>query len=120
MPEEKKPAKEVLREIVDRVYQNAWEAKKRGEPVGWSSSKFPAEIAETLGLAVCYPENQAAAIAAKHAGQRMCEISESMGYANDICAYARISLAYAAGPSARKNRCRSRIFCFAAIISATA
>lgn len=97
MPEEKKPAKEVLREIVDRVYQNAWEAKKRGEPVGWSSSKFPAEIAETLGLAVCYPENQAAAIAAKHAGQRMCEISESMGYANDICAYARISLAYAAG-----------------------
>jgi benzoyl-CoA reductase/2-hydroxyglutaryl-CoA dehydratase subunit BcrC/BadD/HgdB len=51
MPGEKKPAKEVLREIVDRVYQNAWEAKKRGEPVGWSSSKFPAEIAETLGLA---------------------------------------------------------------------
>ena len=94
---EKKPAKVVLREVVDMVYQKAWEAKKRGEPVGWSSSKFPAEIAETLGLAVCYPENQAAAISAKHGGQRMCEEAEAMGYANDICGYARISLAYAAG-----------------------
>jgi (R)-2-hydroxyglutaryl-CoA dehydratase subunit alpha len=65
--------------------------------VGWSSSKFPSEIAETLGLAVVYPENQAAAIAAKHGGQRMCEIAEGMGYSNDICGYARISLAYAAG-----------------------
>ncbi|MDR2089245.1 MAG: 2-hydroxyacyl-CoA dehydratase [Clostridiales Family XIII bacterium] len=94
---ENKPAKIVLREIVDSVYRNAWEAKERGEPVGWSSSKFPAEIAETLGLAVCYPENQAAAIAAKHGGQRMCEHAEAMGFSNDICAYARISLAYADG-----------------------
>ena len=94
---EKKPAKIVLREIVAKLYDDAWEAKKRGEPVGWSSSKFPAEIAETLGLKVCYPENQAAAISAKHGGQRMCEYAESMGYANDICGYARISLAYAAG-----------------------
>jgi benzoyl-CoA reductase/2-hydroxyglutaryl-CoA dehydratase subunit BcrC/BadD/HgdB len=82
---------------VDKVYRNAWEAKERGEPVGWSSSKFPAEIAETLGLAVCYPENQAAAVAAKHGGQRMCEHAEGMGFANDICAYARISLACADG-----------------------
>ncbi len=90
-------AKVRLRNVVDTVYQNAWDAKKRGEPVGWSSSKFPAEIAETLGLAVCYPENQAAAISAKHGGQRMCEHAEAMGYDNDICGYARINLAYAAG-----------------------
>jgi hypothetical protein len=36
--EEKKEAKVVLREIVDRIYQSAWDAKNRGEPVGWSSS----------------------------------------------------------------------------------
>jgi benzoyl-CoA reductase/2-hydroxyglutaryl-CoA dehydratase subunit BcrC/BadD/HgdB len=94
---EEKQAKIVLREIVDSVYRRVWEAKERGELIGWSSSKFPAEIAETLGLAVCYPENQAAAIAAKHGGQRMCEYAESMGFSNDICAYARISLAYADG-----------------------
>jgi benzoyl-CoA reductase/2-hydroxyglutaryl-CoA dehydratase subunit BcrC/BadD/HgdB len=87
----------MLRGIVEQVYQEAWDAKGRGEPVGWSSSKFPAEIAETLGLKVCYPENQAAQIAAKKGGQRMCEHAESMGYANDICGYTRISLAYAAG-----------------------
>jgi len=100
---EENRAKEKLRSVVDQVYQQAWEAKRRGEPVGWSSSKFPAEIAETLGLAVCYPENQAAAIAAKHGGQRMCEKAESMGFDNDLCAYARISLAYAAGYEAAER-----------------
>lgn len=94
---EKVPAKLKLRAVVDQVYQNAWDAKKRGEPIGWSSSKFPSEIAEALGLAVCYPENQAAAISAKHGGERMCENAEAMGFDNDICGYARINLAYAAG-----------------------
>lgn len=97
MDNQRKPAKIMLRTIVDNIYQEAWEAKKKGEPVGWSSSKFPAEIAETLGLKVCYPENQAAAISVRHGGQRMCEASEAMGYSNDICAYARINLAYANG-----------------------
>lgn len=97
MMDENKGAKDILRDIVDMVYRDAWSAKERGEPVGWSSSKFPAELCETFGLTVCYPENQAAVIAAKHGGQRMCEHAESMGYSNDICAYARISLAYAAG-----------------------
>lgn len=63
--------------------------------VGWCSSNFPVEIPETLGLFVVYPENQAAAIAARGFGEQMCEISEADGYSNDICAYARISLAYA-------------------------
>ena len=97
---EKIPAKLKLRAVVDQVYKNAWDAKKRGEPVGWSSSKFPSEIAEALGLAVCYPENQAAAISAKKGGERMCEHAEAMGFDNDICGYARISLAYAAGHEA--------------------
>lgn len=98
-----KPAKKTslgaaaLRQVVTDVYAAAWEAKKRGEPVGWSSSKFPCEIAETLGLAVVYPENQAAGIAAQHDGERMCQAAEEMGFDADICGYARISLAYAAG-----------------------
>lgn len=65
--------------------------KNSGEKIGWCASNFPQEIAETLGLCVVYPENQAAAIAAKGAGLKMCEHAESMGYSNDICAYARIS-----------------------------
>ena len=44
-----------------------------------------------------YPENQAAGIAANRYGEMMCQAAEDLGYDNDICGYARISLAYAAG-----------------------
>ena len=92
-PPDPNSAKYKLNEIAARAYADAQAAKDRGEPVGWCSSNFPVEIPETLGLAVCYPENQAAAIAARGGGERMCSESEAAGYSNDICAYARISLA---------------------------
>ena len=99
--EQKKPrrpvdpnsAKYKLGQIAAKAYSDAAEAKERGELVGWCSSNFPVEIPETLGLYVVYPENQAAAIAARGHGEEMCQISEEDGYSNDICAYARISLA---------------------------
>ena len=96
-PKPVSPGTQALRDVVSKVYAAAWDAKKAGRPVGWSSSKFPCEIAEALGLAVVYPENQAAGIGAQHDGQRMCEAAESLGFDPDICGYARISLAYAAG-----------------------
>ena len=91
------PAAQALRNVVDRVYGAAWDAKKRGELVGWSSSKFPIELAKAFGLHAVYPENHAATTAAKKDGLRLCQTAEDMGYDNDICGYARISLAYAAG-----------------------
>ena len=94
---EKIPAKNRLRNIIDQLYKDTFEAKKRGEPIGWSSSKFPPEIAETLGLCVLYPESNAAGVAAKHGGERMCEIAENLGFNPDICGYARINLAMASG-----------------------
>ncbi|WP_099466622.1 2-hydroxyacyl-CoA dehydratase subunit D [Konateibacter massiliensis] len=94
-PPDPNSAKYKLNAIAAKAYADAQAAKEAGEMVGWCSSNFPVEIPETLGLAVCYPENQAAAIAARGAGERMCEVSEADGYSNDICAYARISLAYA-------------------------
>ena len=96
-PKPVSPGTKALQQVVTDVYAAAWEAKKAGRPVGWSSSKFPVEIPETLGLAVVYPENQAAGIAARHDGERMCKAAEDMGFDNDICGYARISLAYSAG-----------------------
>ena len=94
-PPDPNSAKYKLGQIAARAYSDCIEAKARGEMVGWISSNFPVEIPETLGLYVCYPENQAAGIAARGGGVRMCEVSEADGYSNDICAYARISLAYA-------------------------
>ena len=93
--EERKSAKILLREIADEAYQRAWDAKNAGEKVGWCASNFPVEIPAALGIQVVYPENQAAAIAAKGGGERMCEHTEGMGFSGDLCAYSRISLAYA-------------------------
>ena len=79
-----KPAAALLRDVVDKVYANAWEAKRRGELVGWSSSKFPIELAKAFDLNVVYPENHAASTAAKKDGLRLCQAAEDMGYDNDI------------------------------------
>lgn len=87
-------AKYKLGKIAADAYEKAIEGKKRGEIVAWVSSNFPVEIPETMGILTVYPENQAAGIAARGAGSRMCEVAEADGYSNDICAYARVSLAY--------------------------
>ena len=54
--------------------------------------KFPCELAAAFDLNVMYPENQAAGIAANRYGEMMCQAAEDLGYDNDICGYARISL----------------------------
>lgn len=94
-PVDPNSAKYKLGKIASDAFADAIEAKKERKPVAWVSSNFPVEIPETLGLATAYPENQAAGIAARGAGERMCEVAEADGYSNDICAYARISMAYA-------------------------
>ena len=94
-PVDPNSAKYKLGKIASDAFADAIEAKKEGKPVAWVSSNFPVEIPETLGLATAYPENQAAGIAARGASERMCEVAEADGYSNDICAYARISMAYA-------------------------
>lgn len=94
-PVDPNSAKYKLGKIAADAFVDAIEAKKNGIPVAWVSSNFPVEIPETLGIATVYPENQAAGIAARGAGERMCNVAEADGYSNDICAYARISMAYA-------------------------
>ena len=97
MAKQVSPGVLALRKVVDDVHKEAREAKARGELVGWSSSKFPCELAAAFDLNVMYPENQAAGIAANRYGEMMCQAAEDLGYDNDVCGYARISLAYAAG-----------------------
>ena len=109
MAKQVSPGVLALRKVVDDVYADAREAKKQGKLVGWSSSKFPCELAEAFDLNVMYPENQAAGIAAQRDGEIMCQAAEDLGFDNDICGYARISLAYAAGsaPAASSTPKRS-------------
>ena len=62
---EKKSAVKVINGLLAQSYKDAWEAKEKGIPVGWSTSVFPQELVECFGLPLCYPENQAAGLAAK-------------------------------------------------------
>ena len=103
MAKEVSPGVLALRKVVKDVYADARIAKAEGKPVGWSSSKFPCELYEAFGLNVVYPENQAAGIAANRDGEIMCQAAEDLGFDNDICGYARISLAFAAGKRAAKK-----------------
>ena len=86
----------MIGEQTNALFENAHLAKERGEKVGWSASIFPQEIPETLGLNVLYPENHAAGIAARHqADPFLQECEGALGYNNDLCAYAKVNLAYA-------------------------
>ena len=91
MAKEVSPGVKALRKVVEDVYADARVAKKEGKLVGWSSSKFPCELAAAFDLNVMYPENQAAGIAANRDGEIMCQAAEDLGFDNDICGYARIS-----------------------------
>lgn len=56
MAKQVSPGVLALRKVVDDVYADAREAKKQGKLVGWSSSKFPCELAEAFDLNVMYPD----------------------------------------------------------------
>lgn len=82
-------------EQLTRLYIESFEAKARGEKIGWSSSIFPQEIAEALGLCILYPENHSAGLAARHQAEEFLQYAEGPAeYNNDLCSYAKINLAY--------------------------
>lgn len=86
---ENKSAKVFINELLAKQYDDAFKAKEKGIPVGWSTSVFPQELVEAFGLNLLYPENHAAGVAAKKESLELCELSEAQGYSNDLCAYAR-------------------------------
>lgn len=98
-PKPKKPKPKSMLMLAEQsaaLLENARLAKERGEMVGWSTSIFPQEIAESLGLNILYPENYSAGIAARKQADPYLQTAEGeLGYNNDICSYAKINLAYA-------------------------
>jgi benzoyl-CoA reductase/2-hydroxyglutaryl-CoA dehydratase subunit BcrC/BadD/HgdB len=90
----KPTSRQLLNQLLTKHYADANAAKQRGELIGWATSIFPQEFCETMGLTVVYPENHAAAIAAKKGATPLLEQAESEGYSVDLCSYARLNLAY--------------------------
>ena len=50
MAKEVSPGVKALRKVVEDVYADARKAHAEGKLVGWSSSKFPCELAEAFDL----------------------------------------------------------------------
>lgn len=95
-PKKELPKSRIMcQEQLNNLYKEVFEAKERGEKIGWSTSIFPQEIPETLGLCIVYPENHSAGIAARHQAEEFLQYAEGdAGYNNDLCSYAKINLAY--------------------------
>jgi benzoyl-CoA reductase/2-hydroxyglutaryl-CoA dehydratase subunit BcrC/BadD/HgdB len=94
---EKLSAWQRTRALIAQHYQNALDAKARGEKIGWVTSRYPVEIYNAFDITVIYPENHAAAVTARKGAAEMCSVAEGMGYSNDICSYARINFACVEG-----------------------
>lgn len=87
--------KELVQKLTSDYYDGLCKAKENGKIVAWSSSVAPQEFMEAMDIEVAYPENHAAAVAAKGGAVDLLSAAEYQGYSNDICAYARINMAYA-------------------------
>jgi len=89
-------SRQMVNEQTSKCYEDAWAAKTKGEPIGWSTAIFPQEICETFEIPVLYPENNAASISAKHMGDQFIEHAEgAMGFPINICSYARLNMGMA-------------------------
>lgn len=99
VPKIKRPlpkSRVMVNEQTAKVYADAWEAKARGDPIGWSTAIFPQEVCEAFGVPVLYPENNAASVSAKHLGDRFIERAEGvMRFPINICSYARLNMGMA-------------------------
>lgn len=93
--ESKMTSKELLNEQTMAYYMDLIDAPDQGRKVAWASSIFPQEFLEVMDVAVAYPENHCAAISAKGGAMQYIDRAEALGYAGDICSYARINLGYA-------------------------
>lgn len=61
-------------------------------PVAWVTSGFPVEPLRALGFHAVYPENHAALCGVQRLVPGLSEAAEEVGYARDLCSYARTDL----------------------------
>lgn len=91
---EKLTSLDLQRKMTAEYYERLSKAKENGQKVAWVNGIFPSEFLVAANVAVAYPENHAATMGAKKGAQPYIDKCESMGYCNDLCSYARISLGY--------------------------
>ncbi|MCC8150752.1 MAG: 2-hydroxyacyl-CoA dehydratase family protein [Lachnospiraceae bacterium] len=70
-------------------FNEAWELKKSGGKVIWSSSGGHNEILRPMGYAVCLPEVYGMILASAGMSDQLCKITDSYGYSSDLCSIIR-------------------------------
>ncbi len=84
-----------MKEIMTAYYIDAKTAGQTGKKVAWITSGGPVEPLIAMDVIPVYPENHGAMIGAAKMGAQLCAKSEEMGYAPDLCSYARADIACA-------------------------
>jgi benzoyl-CoA reductase/2-hydroxyglutaryl-CoA dehydratase subunit BcrC/BadD/HgdB len=84
-----------MKEIMTEYYIDAKTAADNGKKVAWITSGGPVEPLIAMDVIPVYPENHGAMIGAAKMGVGLCEKAEEMGYARDLCSYARADIACA-------------------------
>ncbi len=94
---EKRKIKSVkkMKEIMTLYYIDAKTAADNGKKVAWITSGGPVEPLIAMDIIPVYPENHGAMIGAAKMGVDLCEKAEAMGYAGDLCSYARSDISCA-------------------------
>ena len=95
---EKRKIKSVkrMKEIMTEYYIEAKTPKEQtGKKIAWITSGGPVEPLIVMDVIPVYPENYGAMIGASKMGADLCQKAESMGYASDLCSYARADIASA-------------------------
>jgi benzoyl-CoA reductase/2-hydroxyglutaryl-CoA dehydratase subunit BcrC/BadD/HgdB len=84
-----------MKDIMTTYYIEAKTADQTGKKVAWITSGGPVEPLIAMDIIPVYPENHGAMIGAAKMGVDLCEKAESMGYASDLCSYARCDISCA-------------------------
>ncbi len=84
-----------LKGLILKHYLGAHRATKfpSRRPVAWVTSGAPVEILLAMDVLPVYPENYGALVGSRKAGVPYCEKAEEAGYSQDLCSYARTSIA---------------------------
>ncbi len=95
-PSEEKPYRRLetqalLQQIAFRTGLEALEASENGT-LAWVTSGFPVEIPIAMNLGVVYPEQAGAIIGAQKIGPEVSGYAEDLGYSQELCSYARVSI----------------------------
>ncbi len=85
-----------MKEIMTAYYIEAkTPTQQTGKKIAWITSGGPVEPLIVMDVIPVYPENYGAMIGASKMGVDLCEKAEEMGYARDLCSYARADIASA-------------------------